>query len=88
MEILRAIDEVYTETPFYGYRKVHQELSEKGFSIGVNQVRKKMRKLGLKTIYPTKQVKTTIADLQHKKYPYLLRGMRNGDQSSKSGLEY
>ena len=34
-----------------------------------------MSELGLKVIYPTKKVQTTIANLEHKKYPYLLREM-------------
>ena len=32
-----------------------------------------MKELGLKTIYPAKKVQTTIANIEHKKYPYLLR---------------
>jgi putative transposase len=75
MQILRAIDEVYTVTPFYGYRKAHQAIIEQGIAIGVNQVRLGMRELGLKTIYPTKAIKTTLANSEHKKYPYLLRGL-------------
>ena len=32
-----------------------------------------MKELGLKTIYPSNKVQTTIANIEHKKYPYLLR---------------
>ena len=73
LKLLRAIDDIYTEMPFYGYRKVHQQLVESGFSVGVNRVRSGMRELGLKTIYPTKAVKTTLANPEHRKYPYLLK---------------
>jgi putative transposase len=31
--------------------------------------------LGLKAIYPSKKVQTTLANIEHKKYPYLLREM-------------
>ena len=75
LQLLKAIDEVYTEIPFYGYRKVHQQLLESGYSIGVNRTRNYMRELGLKVIYPTKKVQTTLAHPEHKKYPYLIRGM-------------
>jgi putative transposase len=75
MSLLKSIDNIYTEIPFYGYRKVHQELSVLGFKVGVNQVRLGMRKLGLKTIYPTKRIKTTLANPEHKKHPYLLRDL-------------
>ena len=74
--ILRAIDAIYEEIPFYGYRKVHQKLLEFGVKIGANRVRKYMKELGLKVIYPTAKVKTTIAHPAHKKYPYLLRNLK------------
>lgn len=73
LKLLKAIDGIYTEIPFYGYRKVHQQLLESGFAIGVNRVRSYMQELGLKTIYPTKAVRTTFANPEHQKYPYLLR---------------
>ena len=73
--LLRAIDNIYTEIPFYGYRKIYHCLKEKGFSIGMNRVRLYMRELGLKTIYPTKKILTTLGHPAHKKYPYLLRDM-------------
>jgi len=74
-KILRAIDEIYTISPFYGYRKVYRQLLEDGHSVGINQVRTYMAKLGLKAIYPMKKIRTTLANLEHKKYPYLLRDM-------------
>lgn len=73
MSILRKIDSIYTETPFFGYRKIFHQLIEDGFKVGINQVSKYMKELGLKAIYPTKKIKTTLANLEHKKYPYLLR---------------
>jgi len=73
MSILRKIDSIYTETPFFGYRKIYQQLAEDGFKVGINQVSKYMKELGLKAIYPTKKVTTTLANSEHKKYPYLLR---------------
>ena len=56
--LLRAIDDIYTEIPFYGYRKIYHCLKEKGFSIGMNRVRSYMRELGLKIIYPIKKILT------------------------------
>ena len=75
MSLLREIDSIYTEIPFFGYRKVYLQLIENGFKVGVNQVANLMKELGLKVIYPTKKIKTTLANLTHKKYPYLLRDM-------------
>ena len=55
LSILREIDNIYTEIPFFGYRKVYQQLIENGFKVGVNQVANYMKELGLKIIYPTKK---------------------------------
>lgn len=73
MRLLREIDTIYTEVPFFGYRKVYLQLIENGFKVGINQVANHMKELGLKVIYPTKKIKTTLANIAHKKYPYLLR---------------
>jgi len=75
LSLLKEIDSVYSELPFYGYRKVYHLLRERGFTAGMEQVRHGMRELGLKTIYPTKSINTTLANKEHKKYPYLLRGL-------------
>lgn len=55
LSILREIDTIYTEIPFFGYRKVYHQLIERGFKVGVNQVANYMKELGLKVIYPTKK---------------------------------
>jgi putative transposase len=61
---------VYKVKPFYGYRKVAHELSDLG--VTRKQVRRIMRRAGLRAIYPGKR--TSISIKNHKKYPYLLRG--------------
>jgi len=61
---------VLQKWPFYGYRKVAEELAD--MKVTRKQVRLIMKRAGLRAIYPGK--KTTIAAKYHKKYPYLLRG--------------
>lgn len=58
--------------PFYGYRKITLALQEKGYDITRKQVRRLMKKMGLRAIYPKKNL--SKARKEHKKYPYLLRG--------------
>ena len=71
IEILRAILDVLKECPFYGYRKVTIGLKHLG--VTRKQVRRIMKKAGLRAIYPKKRL--SIPHLAHKKYPYLLKGM-------------
>lgn len=70
MAILKAILEELREHPFYGYRKVW--LAIKDLNVTRKQVRRIMRKAGLRAIYAGKN--TSIPGKGHKKYPYLLRG--------------
>jgi putative transposase len=72
--ILNKMDELFTEKPFYGYRRVYLDLQSLGFTIGRDRVLKYMRVLGLETFYPRKR-KTTIPAQGHKIYPYLLKNL-------------
>lgn len=73
LRMMRKIDEIYTEYPFYGYRRQYQELIESGFQVGEDRVRRLMRKMALRVFYPKK---TSMPNRKHKIYPYLLRGLK------------
>ena len=72
LAILNKMDSIFTDYPFYGYRRVYLELLDQGFLVGRDRVLKYMRVLGLETFYPRKR-RTTIPNKEHKIYPYLLR---------------
>ncbi len=65
---MRAIDEQYLKTPFYGSRKIAEVL-------GVNRkrIQRLMRLMGIEAIYPKRRTKQPAAG--HKIYPYLLRNV-------------
>lgn len=69
LAVLAAILDVLTERPFYGYRKVWLQISDMG--VTRKQVRRIMRKAGLRAIYPGKR--TSLPAKGHQKYPYLLK---------------
>ncbi len=73
LQILNSIDEIYTDNPEYGYRYIHQQLLEDGFSIGKDRVLKYMQLLGINAIYPHKKKLTSIKDEEHFIYKYLLK---------------
>ena len=73
LALMRVIDEEYTRTPFYGYRKMTARLQQLGYGINRKRVARLMGKMGLQAIYPCPR--TSLPDQQHKKYPYLLRGL-------------
>lgn len=73
---LNAIDEIYTERPYYGTRRMQYEL-EKSYDIciGRDRIRHLMAKLGLEAIYPKPNTSKAGVGTGHTIYPYLLRGI-------------
>lgn len=69
----RLLDKQYLLTPFYGSRRMTAELVRQGEQVNRKRVQGLMREMGLEAIYP--KVKTSIGDVTHKKFPYLLRGL-------------
>jgi putative transposase len=73
IKILHKIDEIATDNSDYGYRLIHKQLEEDGYTIGKNRVLKYMGILGIQAIYPTKKRVTSIKHPEHKIYEYLLK---------------
>ena len=71
--IMHCIDEIFTECPFYGSRRILKALEEKYIFIGRERVRSLMKKMGLEAIYPKPNISKRHPE--HKKYPYLLRNL-------------
>lgn len=75
LEVRRAIDEVYTEQPFYGSRKLSLVVSELlGRRINRKQIQRLMRDMGIQAIGPSPSLSKPAKG--HEIYPYLLRGRR------------
>ena len=73
LELMRRIDEQYLETPFYGSRKMAEELSSAKPPLNRKRVQRLMRIMGISAIYPQK--KTSLPGLGQRVYPYLLRNL-------------
>jgi len=67
----QEIDEIYTECPFYGSRRIRAVLVKRGFFVGRRKVQSLMKKLGIEAIYPKPKLSKQHPD--HKIYPYLLK---------------
>lgn len=71
--VMDAIDELYTERPFFGVRRITEHLEIPGIVINHKRVHRLMQIMGIQAIYP--KPKTSIPNKQHEKYPYLLKGV-------------
>lgn len=74
IRLLDAINNIYSDFPSYGSRRIHAQLLRDGHSIGKKFVKKAMKYMGIEALYP--KPKTTTANKEHK-YPYLLKDFRD-----------
>ena len=73
--MLDAINDIYSDFPSYGSRRIQKQLVRNGYNVGKKLVRKAMNYMGIEAIYT--KPKTTIANKEHYKYPYLLKDFRD-----------
>jgi putative transposase len=73
LALMRRIDEVYLDHPYFGSRRMVQWLKRDQISVNRKRVQRLMRLMGLEAIYP--KPRTTKKDSEHRIFPYLLRGM-------------
>lgn len=72
--IMNRIDEIYTDHPYYGYRRIHIKLIEDGWLINIKKTRRLMRDMGLYAIYPKRNLSKMY--LRQYIHPYLLRNLK------------
>jgi putative transposase len=75
LQLMRQIDRIYTERPFYGVLRMTDALREQGFHVSHNRVRRLIRKMGLISVLPKPYTTHPRQDKGFKKYPYLLSEM-------------
>ena len=73
LALMRRIDELHLELPFYGSRRMTFELNKEGRGVNRKRVRRLMRMMGIEALVP--RPGTSKAAPGHKIYPYLLRGL-------------
>ena len=71
LALMRRIDELFLECPFYGSRQMARQLRREGVAAGRHRIRRLMRLMGLAAIYQAPR--TSTPHPAHRVYPYLLR---------------
>jgi putative transposase len=71
--MMRRIDELHLELPFYGSRRMTFELNKEGRGVNRKRVQRLMRLMGIEALVP--RPGTSKAAPGNKIYPYLLRGL-------------
>ena len=73
LQLMKLIDEIHLKLPFYGSRRIRDELQDQGYKTGRGHVSTLMKKMGIAAIYQKPRLSNPHPG--HKIYPYLLRGM-------------
>ncbi len=73
LALMRRIDEMHLRRPFYGSRRLRDWLQDEGYGVGRKRVRRLMRLMGIRALYPRPH--TSKPGKGHKIYPYLLRDL-------------
>jgi len=73
--LMDEIDKIYTQYPFYGARRIREELKLLWYKdVTRYEVRELMKVMWIESIYP--KPKTSIPNKEHKVYPYLLKDVK------------
>jgi len=73
LAVMRRIDELHLELPFYGSRRMTFELNKESRGVNRKRVQRLMRVMGIEALVP--RPGTSKPAPGHKIYPYLLRGL-------------
>jgi putative transposase len=73
LALMEQIDRLYLAHPENGSRMMVRVLARQGVVVNRKRVQRLMNLMGIRSLAP--QRKTTVANKEHFKYPYLLRGL-------------
>lgn len=88
LNLMSLIDEIHLRYPFYGSRRIRDELGDNGFQVSRDRVRNLMKKMGIEALY--RKPRLSEPHPGHKVYPYLLRGLQidRADQVRATDITY
>jgi putative transposase len=75
LELMRLLDRMYTEHPYFGVERMTRELKKEGLLINAKRTRRLLRKMGLVSVLPRPFTTHPRQDVGFKKHPYLLRNL-------------
>lgn len=73
LKLMRRIDELHLQLPYYGSRKLAAQLRREGHEVGRRHVTTLMRRMGIEALY--RKPRTSIPAREAAIYPYLLSSL-------------
>lgn len=75
IKFLNALNEIYSEFPYCGTRRLVTALENEGYWVGGKFLKSAMEHMGIRALHP--KHKTTQAHKERYKYKYLLKEFKN-----------
>jgi putative transposase len=75
IKFLNELNDIHSEFPYYGTRRLVTALENEGYWVGRKLIKSAMEYMGIRALYPKHQ--TTQAYKEHYKYKYLLKEFKN-----------
>ena len=75
IKFLNELNDIHSEFPYYGTRRLVTALENEGYWVGRKLIKSAMEYMGIRALYP--KHKTTQAYKEHYKYKYLLKEFKN-----------
>jgi putative transposase len=75
-KLITAIEDVVMRGPFYGYRRVLQQLQRHGWLVGETRGRRVLKALGHSVTVGRVRIRTTDSSHPHWRYPNLLKRLK------------
>lgn len=73
LDIMKLIDEIHLKRPFYGVRRIKDDLFELGHIVNRKKITRLMKLMNIEALYPKPRL--SLVNKAHKIYPYLLRNL-------------
>ena len=73
LRLMRQIDVIHLKRPFYGSRRIRDNLQDLGHPVNRKKVQRLMQLMGITALYP--KANTSRPGKRHKIYPDLLKGL-------------
>src|SRR5579864_4507062 len=73
LSVMHRIDEIYTKRPFYGVRRITEQLRREKILGNHKRVHHLIQEMGIQGLIPKRNLSKN--DTVHIKYPYLLRNV-------------
>jgi putative transposase len=83
--VKHRIDSLYTESPFYGSRRITACLRREGRLVNRKQVQRHMREMGIEGIAPRPNLSKAAPG--HQVFPYLLKGLEINQPNQVWGID-